>query len=154
MKNINIDSCVNITDNNLKLLEKSAKQLNISRNDLVVKLFIAYLSHQKNKYKVFSRVKYQKKNEHEKWRSTHVWFSQEFYEKCQNIRVFYKLSISFILAESIQLFLEKILRGSTDNYTHTYICFFTKLNNCPVFTILWEYPGEKILTKIYEIHNE
>ncbi len=151
MKKFNIDTCINITDNYLELLDKSAKKMKITRNELVVKLIMAYLARQKNKYQIFTRVKYQSKQDYEKWSPIHVWLSQELYEKCQNLRVFQKLSVSFILTKSIEQYLDYILKGETDNYTHTYLCFFTKLNNCHFFIILWEYPGEKILTKLLKL---
>ena len=152
--NMSIDTNINITDKNHKLLEKNAFKMNITKNELVVKLLTAYLNNQSKNYEVFKRVKYQKKKKHEIWNPIHVWLSPEFYEKCINLRVFHKLSLSNILTLAIQLYLNKIIKGVADNFTKNYIFLYTDLYECPIFIIAWGYPREETVMKLYNLYKK
>ncbi len=143
-----IETTINISNVNKALLEKIASQLNTSMNVLIIKLLSRYLHNKLGSYKTFSRVSYQKKNVAEHWKCVHVWFSPEFYEMCLDLRKFHKCSLSNILAQAIDLYLDDILSDECDNYFNAYMFFDTISNNCPLFVTIWGYPGNEEAIRI------
>ncbi len=146
-----IDTTINVTDNNTALLRSSAKKLDISINELTIRLIIKFINKKNADFKTFQRISYQKKKDSENWNRIHVWLSSEFYEKCLELRKFCKLSLSFILSLAIKLFLKDVLEKVTDNYQHNYLCKYADIDGCRMFTIAWEYPGEENMSKIQAI---
>ena len=130
-----------------------SQQLDISTNELIIQLLVKYLQSNKKKYKIYSRVTYQRLEKGCSLKRMHVWFSPEFYEKCFGLRLFLKLSLSNILAQAIDLFLDEILHGEYDNYEKNFIFQSSTYNNCPIFIITWNYPGNKVAKKIQEIYE-
>ncbi len=149
-----IDTTINITDNNTILLKESAAKLNISINELVIRLISQLLTDKNNKIKSFQRISYQKKNENENWNPIHIWISPEFYEKCLDLRKFFKLSLSFILAKAIKQFLNRILEGITDNYSHNYILLSSISDDSRFFTTVWDYPQQETIQNIIQFHDK
>ncbi len=146
-----IESTINISNTNKALLKKSSQQLHITINELITILLNKYLNQQVNYNKIFQRVKYQKLKQNEFWKTQHVWYSNDFYEKCLDLRRFHKFSLSNILSQAIELYLNEILTGEYDNYNKNYALFNSNYNNCTIFFISWDYPGNKVMEKIHEI---
>ncbi len=150
---MSIETTINISSTNKVRLIQYSQQLDISSNELIIKLLVKYLNSHHDKYKIYSRVKYQKLADGDSWKRVHVWFSPEFYEKCFGLRLFLKLSLSNILSQAIELYLEDILKGECDNYEKNFIFQSSVYRNCPIFIITWNYPGSKIAEKILEIYE-
>ncbi len=150
---MNIDTTINITDNNTVLLKNSAEKLNVSTNVLIIRLITKFLVNTDRNIKAFQRISYQKKDETECWVQKHLWFSPEFYEKCLDLRKFYKLSLSNVLAVAINLYLVEKLKGVTDNYTQNYTFMQSKQAGCGVFTITWGYPGNEMVKELLQIYE-
>ena len=148
-----IESTVNISLNKKQKIEFYSNKLNISKNELILKLLFKYLSCNLNNYKTFTRIQYQKKDQDGTWKKIHVWFSTDFYEKCLDLRKFHKLSISYILSIAIDLYLSEIINDQDDNYRHNYIFMSTIFNNCPIFIITWDYPGNKKALQLLNLYN-
>ncbi len=149
-----IETTLNISESNLLLLKNEVKKTNIPMNKLIINLLFQYLNKRSNHYKTFSRIRYQKRNKTKLWKVKHVWFTPDFYEKCVDLRKFHKLSLSGILAEAIELYLEKISDKKYDNYHKSYIFISTFYNNCPIFIISWEYPGNKKTLELLQIQEK
>ncbi len=150
---MDIETTVSISNKNKIRLIDYSKQLNISTNQLIIQLLVKYLNSKHKKHKVYSRVAYQKLEEGCSLKRIHVWFSPEFYEKCFGLRLFLKLSLSNILCQAIDLYLEDILQGQYDNYVMNFIFQSSEYMNCPIFIIAWDYPGNEVATKILEIYE-
>ncbi len=146
-----IETTINISDKNVSLLDQYATSLNISRNQLLIQLIIKFMNYQFGNYECFSRVRYQKKKNNEKWKTKHVWFPCDFYEKCIDLRKFHKLSLSFILALAIQLFLDKLANNECDNYNRSYMFFASNYMGRPFFIITWEYLGNEKAKEILKL---
>ena len=102
-----IETTINISKSNKILIENAAFSLKTTKNEIIKNLMLKFLNDNLNNFAGLTRIKYQKKEIGEKWKSIHVWFSPEFYDKCQDIRKFHKLSISHILSIAINLYLKK-----------------------------------------------
>mgnify|MGYP001613237077 CR=1 FL=1 len=145
-----IESTINISISNKKLLKRYANKFEISVSQLIVFLLNQYLCKQKGRYKTFSRIKYQKLKVGEEWTRVHVWFSADFYEKCLDLRNFHKFSLSAILSQAIDLYLDSITPVKYDNYNKCYIFFSAISDECSMFIKTWEYPGNK---KVMQLLN-
>ncbi len=148
-----IETTICISDKNKIRLANYSQQLDISTNELINKLLVKYLNSNYNKTRIYSQVKYQKLEKGTSLKRIHVWFSPDFYEKCFGLRLFLKLSLSNILAQAINLYLDEMLRGQYDNYEHNFLFQSSVYKNCPIYIIAWSYPGNKIATKIQEIYE-
>ncbi len=148
-----IETTVHISNINKECIIKTAALLNTSPNKIIIKLLTRYLNKQYGNYKTFSRISYQKKNPGDSWKIMHVWFSSEFYEKCLDLRKFHKLSLSNILSLAIKLYLNDIIHNKCDNYNKNYIVLSTVFNNCPIFILTWNYPGEKKTKELLDIYE-
>ena len=149
-----IETTINITMKNKIILERGAEKLKITKNELVKRLILRYLNKNLEKYAEFTRIQYQKKEESDSWKSIHVWLPSEFYDKCQDLRKFHKLSISFILAKAIGTHLEELLNGINDEYYHNYMFISFIHNGCPVFIITWDYPGNIFTKNILNLYDK
>ena len=149
-----IETTINISDKNKNILNNYAQKLNINVNTLIIKLLGYYLNNQAGKYTTFKRLKYQKKEEGTIWRTLHIWLSSDFYEKCLDLRKFHKFSLSNILSQAINLYLEKISNSQYDNYPKGYLFIHSKHNNSYTFSLAWEIPEINKLTQIYELQED
>ena len=150
---MSIETTISISNKNKIRLVEYSQLLDISMNELIIKLLVKYLNSNHKKTKIYSRVKYQKLEEGSVLKRIHVWFSPEFYEKCFGLRLFLKLSLSNILSQAIELFMEDILKGQYDNYVKNFFFQSSLYKNCPIFIIAWSYPGNTIAEKILEIYE-
>ncbi len=150
---MNIDTTINITNKNLKLIMRIAKEKKIKRNEFIIQLIKLYIKKRCGKYKNFIRVCNQKKDRHEQWKSIHLWIKPDFYEKCCDLRKFHKFSLSFIVAQALKMY-QMNQENFTDNYQSNYIFLFTQTGNSHIFITTWEYPEEKVLEKLYNIYNK
>ena len=148
-----IETTINISKKNYITLKESAEILKITKNELIFRLIIRYFNRKLNNFAGSTRIKYQKNENGQGWKSIHVWFSPEFYDKCQDLRKFHKFSISFILSQAIELYLNELLNGQCDNYLHSYMFFGFTFNNCPIFITTWDYPGNEFTERIFNLYD-
>ncbi len=148
-----IETTINISQKNKSILEKNSETLKISKNDLIKKLIVKFLSQNISNFPDQKRIEYQKRKSGEIWKPVHIWLSPEFYDKCQDLRRFHKLSISHILAKAIILYLHEILKGDFDTYYHNYLFIGFIHNNCPVFIITWDYPGNTFTKQLLNLYD-
>ncbi len=94
-----------------------------------------------------TRVKYQERDEKENWRRLHISFNEDEYEYCLDMRKFFKMSVSLILAFAVMRYLDDIINelidGSknTDNYRFRNYMFINKIiDGIICWQIYWGYP--------------
>ncbi len=150
---MDIHTTIHISDYNKLKLERLAVLLNMNVNHITCLLITYYIQKNSKAIKMFSRIRYQKRKNNEKWLRLHVTFSPGFYEKCQDLRKFHKLSISSILSKAIELYSQEIIKNKYDNYFHNYIIFMKIVDDSPQFLILWNYQEEKKMRKLYEMYE-
>ena len=149
---MNIITTINIRSDLLKKILQKKVTGNISLNKIVSNLLRKALNWPKNKMKTFISIKYQDKIKDDElyYHKLHISLYEELYEKCLDMRKLYKLSVSFILAKCIEVYLHKLSIAevkNTDNYHANYIIFTTEEDGIYSFTVLWEIDVEIIQQK-------
>ena len=89
----------------------------------IIKLLMKKIMNNNQKMlKSYSRIKYQERDVKENWHRLHIILSEDEYEYYQDIRKFYKMSISFILAYAVRRYLTEIVNKLLDrnNFTDKY----------------------------------
>lgn len=114
-------SSIYIRDDLYKKLTQAVDILGVKRSRLIELLFIRYL--ERNNYKKidFKSQKYQKIKKETKCRRICIYWRNEIYEQCFDARKVFKKSISYIIAQAIDNYLDEIIneiqnKGVTNNY--------------------------------------
>ena len=92
-----------------------------------------------------SRIRYQKRDEKENWQRLHIVLNEYEYEYYLDMRKFYKMSVSYILAYAVLRYLEELLEGnsSTDNYCYkNYILIRKTIDETVTWQIYWGIPPQ------------
>ena len=132
-----------------------AEKLNISKTALIKRL-LKYFEGDHLKYLTINRnVQYQDKDLKENWKQFHLYLSEPEYECFTNMRNFCKMSLSFIIAFSVENYLDGLLNPrnnpkcksrNMDNYPDIlfpgYGILRKKTNSGFSFIIYWGYPDE------------
>lgn len=119
-----IKTSVYIKKSLLKLLNEKAHSTKVKKNVLVSKLFIAIKDNRQLPVKQYRTVKYQDDDIKSNWKIHRINIEQEIYKVCIDMRNVYMVSVSWILAYAISMYLDDILdRKKRDNYSviHTFI---------------------------------
>ena len=147
------DTTINITDTYRELIVKTAKKLNISKNELMIRLIKKYMNKNSGNLERFCSIQYQTKSESEKLVKEHLWIDNIFYEKCQDVRRFHKLSVSFVLALAIKLYIDTITTKTTDIYRDYFFSYSTIINNSPIYITAWTAPDKKTAQKLQQLYS-
>lgn len=107
---------VNVTI--LKKISLAADRKKISSNEIISILLRKMLKKYKSKLKLYKAVKYQKKDPSKLWKRMHVKFKEVDYELFTDQRKFFKMSVSLLLTNAVEKYLEELLREDRieDNY--------------------------------------
>ncbi len=149
---MNIETTINIKLKTLNKITKASSAMNISMNKIIKLLIIRIVQNKKLKLKMFTSIKYQDTGEDIVWHRLHVAFSTDIYEKALDLRKVLKMSVSFIIAKAVENILNEIINdflktNNTDNYFRNYVFIPKYHDGVLYFTIFWQYPPDKILTK-------
>lgn len=105
------DTTVIIKKSILKEINEAAKKINAKRNKIIL-LLLKYVM-KDNKFLVRNglrgRIQYQARDPLKRWKTVHVWFSKDVSNFCQDMRRFYGMSVSLILAYAVGRFLDEIV---------------------------------------------
>lgn len=147
-----IKTTYNIKENSIQELSDTAVRLNISRNELITRLFALYRNREDTKIVIHKSVKYQLSDDTCNFKKLHVKLESGVYETCLDMRKVFKLSVSFILSYAIEKYLdrliEELIQGtSSDNYTYCYIFLRDFDDEDLGFTIYWTLPSQEKLKK-------
>lgn len=92
-------------------LNTAAKELKMSRSEVIKTLINHYACKNRKKIKLFRAVQYQKFEPGQKWQRFHLSLTPEQYEHMTDLRNFSKMSISHIISFSILHYLDTIIRN-------------------------------------------
>ena len=150
---MNISTTINIRKDLLVRMIRKKKKLEISLNSLVDLLLKKALNWNKNSVRTFISIKYQPYNKELGFHKLHVNLDQVLYERCLDLRKLYKLSVSYILALCIKLYLELLSNDIaesyvTDNYHNSYILMSKTEKGIFSFTIFWEAIDNTLLSNL------
>ncbi len=142
-----IESTVHVHVTIKNMLDRVAALTGSSRTFLIILLMQRVMHLNSNMLKTFTRVKYQDRDVKENWHRLHIAFREYEYEYCQDMRKFFKMSVSYILAYAVRMYLDALLcelldsDESTDNYYYrNYIIIKKTLKKAIYWQIYWGIP--------------
>jgi len=153
-----VQTTIYMTENNKLKINAAARRCGVSQSGLVVELIKQAVDNHHNLIKPYGVVRYQKKSLDRKWQRLHVYVCSRDYEYCLDLRKFCKMSVSLIIAISLELYLNNIMKNiigkcdqtkNTDNYTYqNYIIIRELIKNVICWKIYWGLPEktEHIIT--------
>ena len=117
-----IESTLNVHKSIMEKLERGAEISGIPRAFIIQKLMQRLMKDNRNTIKSNSRIKYQQRDVKANWRILHIVVNEYEYEYYLDMRKFYKMSVSFLLACAVRRYLNEIINElfdkniNSDNY--------------------------------------
>ncbi len=132
-------------------IDSAAKASGISRSEMIATLLRFFMNEKVKPDNIGKMVQYQDRCKNDEWRTVHVRFRVDDYECFIDMRKFYKMSVSKLVALSVKKFIINKSGFSLigDNYPHkNYVLMKHVINDTITWKIIWGYPPEieKILT--------
>ncbi len=127
------------TDKLAKVMEYSAAN-GLTYNEVITLLLKKMQADGGCNIRKFSAVKYQNDDPDKNWVTKTVYFEEICYEFFTDMRKFFKISVSFLLAKAIDLFLETILMEENQrNYAdHDWDITRKEDDFSEIWTIFWK----------------
>lgn len=137
-----METTLNVHEKVLEKIESAAASAGMGRSTLIIRLIKMAMDDIPNPARMGSNVKYQKRCSPDEWRPVHLQLRIDDYEYFQDLRRLRKMSISFILAYSVEKFLPQLLeKKDTDNYRYqNYIVIREIIENIISWRFIWGYP--------------
>jgi len=139
---IHIDRCV------LAVLDDSAAKAGVSRTYFVSCLMRRIGHGEVLKARAWVRVRYQERREKSMWRRMHVSLGGDEYEYFRDLSKVFKLSVSFIVARAVELFVDEILgklmKGYDNYHYHNYVFMQYIIQDVHCLVLYWGIP-EKLM---------
>ena len=126
-----IETTLYINKSILETLNKSSAITGINKNKIIKLLMQRVMKDNQRLLKSYSRVKYQERDIKENWHRLHIVLNEYEYEYYLDMRKFFKMSVSFILAYAVMRYLDEVLKKnkSSDNYCYQNYIFMKEVVN-------------------------
>jgi hypothetical protein len=126
-----IESTIYVNMRILGMLNRGAAITGRSRTYMIKILMQRVMRDDQKLLKFYSRIKYQERDLKENWHRLHIVLNEYEYEYYLDMRKFFKMSVSFILAYAVIRYLDELLKmnESTDNYCYKNYVFIKQLVN-------------------------
>jgi hypothetical protein len=119
-----VETTIHMHKNMLEMLNSGAARTGRSRT-FIIKILMQRVMDDNNKMlKPCSMIKYQARDEKDNWYRIHLVLNEYEYEYCLDMRKFYKMSVSFILAFAVRRFLDEVVNELIDGSNNTDNCFY------------------------------
>ena len=139
-----IDTTIHVHKNILEILNKRAEATGMARTCIIKLLMQRVMKSSQKMIKAYSRIKYQQRDTKDNWYRLHISVTEYEYEYYLDMRKFFKMSVSYILAFAVWKYLDDIvnelLNGNknTDNYFfRNYILIKETLDGIVRWQIYW-----------------
>jgi hypothetical protein len=149
---MSIETTVNMDIHYFEMLESLCEKYSLSRKQLVAMLLHRFLQKKQLVAQTFKRVSYQRRQPKHCWKTVHIFFAEDMFEKCGDVRTFCKFSVSLFIAKAIESYLDMIVRElsgekytkkKTDNYHHNYMRICSNEQGIINFHVYWGIPDRK-----------
>lgn len=141
---MNISTTLYMHKSNFNRLEKASKTLGISKNFIIRILLKKMMEDVEVCSKVWTTVKYQEDDTKRNWRQFHLVLHEGEYEYAIDMRKYYKMSLSLIVAVAIGRYLPQLIRRfcnklikNTQNLTYTNYLISKRIISGIVCWIVW-----------------
>ena len=148
-----IESTIHIHKSILEMLNRGVEMTGKTRICIVRILMRRIMGDNQHMLKSNARIKYQARDEKENWSRIHVVLNEYEYEYYLDMRKFYKMSVSFILAYAVRRFLDEVLSElidenyNTDNYCYRNYIFLKKtIDKVICWQIYWGIPMKILMS--------
>jgi hypothetical protein len=138
-----IETTLHVHKSILERLDTGADVIGRSRTSIIKHLFQRIMKDNHRMIKTYSRIQYQGRDVRENWSRINIVFNEYEYEYCQDLRKFFKLSISLILAYAVLRYLDDLMKSniSTDKYFYRNYLFIRKImDNVICWQLYWGIP--------------
>jgi hypothetical protein len=142
-----IETTLHVHQSTLALLNRTAEVKGITRTFIIKLLMQRMMRDNKKMLKSSSRIKYQERDVKDNWHCIHFVMNEYEYEYYLDMRKFYKMSVSFILAYAVKKYINEIVEElfnggkKTDNYIYrNYILMKKSVNETICWQIYWGIP--------------
>lgn len=114
----------------------------IKRSELIMKLVKEMMNSIPDTEQMGNLIRYQERSGPESWRRVHLQVRMDEYEYLLDLRKFFKMSVSLIVAYAVKKYLNKITKNlNTDNYQFkNYVVIREVVDNIISWRIYWGYP--------------
>lgn len=140
-----IETTLHVHRNILEKLNNAALRSGKARTSIIKLIMQRMMQNNQRMIKVNSRIQYQKRDLKGNWNRIHITLNEYEYEYYQDIRKFFKMSISLILAYAVLQYLNEVLKEdkSADNYLFSNYIFIKKtLEGTTCWQIYWGIPTD------------
>lgn len=127
----------------LNMLDERAETDGRTRIFIIKLLMQRVMQDNQQMIKINSRIKYQGRDEKDNWQRIHVVLNEYEYEYYLDLRKFFKMSVSFILAYAAIKYLDELLDwgNNTDNYLYrNYIFIKESIDGIVCWKTYWGIP--------------
>jgi hypothetical protein len=138
-----IETTLHVHKSILERLDIGADVSGRSRTSIIKHLIQRIMKDNHRMIKTYSRVQYQERDVRENWSRINIVFNEYEYEYCQDLRKFFKMSISLILAYAVLRYLDDLMKSniSTDKYFYRNYLFIRKImDNVICWQLYWGIP--------------
>jgi hypothetical protein len=138
-----IETTLHVHKSILDKLDMGAEISKRSRTFIIKLLIQRIMKDNQRMIKTCSRIKYQERDVRENWSRVNIVFNEYEYEYCQDLRKFFKMSVSLILAYAVLRYLDEVLKWneSTDKYFYkSYILIKNTYDGAICWQIYWGIP--------------
>jgi hypothetical protein len=142
-----IETTIYVHKQILEMLNNGAETTDRTRKSIIKLLMQRVMKDNQKMLKSNSRIKYQRSDEKENWHRLHVIVNEYEYEYYLDMRKFYKMSVSLILAFAVKRYLNDIINellignNNTDNYLYrNYVFIKETIDGIVCWQIYWGIP--------------
>jgi hypothetical protein len=138
-----MQTTMNIKESLYLEITRAAELRGISRSAMIIELLRTSMNDDSNEVQIGRLVQYQKRETMDRWHPFHITFREDEFEFFQDMRKFFKKSLSLVLAEAVKKYLNHILKKeyNTDNYPHTcYVIIREMINTIVSWRLIWGLP--------------
>ena len=138
-----IETTFHVHRNILEKLNNAALRSGKARTSIIKLIMQRMMQNNQRMIKGNSRIQYQKRDLKEKWNRIHIALNEYEYEYYQDIRKFFKMSISLILAYAVLQYLDEVLKEdiNTDKYLFRHYALIKKVfEGTTCWQIYWGIP--------------
>ncbi|HNR86805.1 MAG TPA: hypothetical protein PKM65_00525 [Spirochaetota bacterium] len=132
----------------LALIDSARKKTRQRRNDIIIALLTRAMTDPRMETVLGRAIRYQDRDRKECWRTIHVRFSEDEADYFSDLRNFFKLSISLIIAIAARRYLSEMLNATgsqsrVDNYPfQNYVLSRETIDGLTYWKICWGFPRD------------
>jgi hypothetical protein len=142
-----IETTMHVHKSILEMLEKSSETTGRARTYMIKLLMQRVMRDNQKLLKSYSIIKYQERDLKENWHRIHIILNEYEYEYFLDMRKFFKMSVSFILAYAVMRYLDEVMNEllkkniNADNYHYiNYVFIKETVYGIVCWKIYWGIP--------------